>query len=329
MSNQRENPFKPVKGTLKKGQLAALLVGLFLVISLLTGFYIVDQSEEAVVLRWGRYKTTTGPGLQFKAPLGIDRVYKVPVTVIHTLQFGFRTDEPGVMTIYSRGDYSNESLMLTGDLNIANVSWIIQYRINNSQDWLFNFRAADREKTIRDVSQSTINMLVGDRTIFDVMSSERTNIEVRADELIEETLSGYQMGVEIVAVKLQDVVPPEGAVQEAFEDVNKSIQDMNRLINEGKEQYNTEVPKAEGEAKRMIQEAEGYAIARENRANGDVARFRAVYEEYRRNPDIMVDRLYWETMEEVLTSDPDLEIIDRGLDNFLPLKNLTTAGGAQ
>ncbi len=329
MSNQRENPFKPVQGSLKKGQIVAILIGLIVVISLLTGFYMVDQTEEAVVLRLGRYYKTTDPGLQFKAPLGIDRVYKVPVTVIHTLQFGFRTDEPGVMTIYSRGDYSNESLMLTGDLNIANVSWIVQYKINNPQNWLFNFRAADHEKTIRDVSQSTINMLVGDRTIFDVMSNERTNIEVQAGDLIEETLEGYQMGVEIVAVKLQDVVPPEGSVQNAFEDVNKSIQDMNKLINEGKEQYNAEVPKAEGEAKRMVQEAEGYAVARENRAQGDVARFEAVYQEYRNNPGIMRDRLYWETMETVLTSDPDLELIDKGLDNFLPLKNLTSGGGAQ
>jgi modulator of FtsH protease HflK len=329
MSNQRENPFKPIQGSLKKGQIATILIGFVVVVSILTGLYMVDETEEAVVLRLGRYYRTVGSGLNIKAPLGIDRVYKVPVTVIHTLQFGFRTDEPGVMTIYSRGDYSNESLMLTGDLNIANVSWIIQYKISDPQAWLFNFRAADREKTIRDVSQSTLNMLVGDRSIVNVMSSERTNIEVRADELIEETLEGYQMGVEIVAVKLQDVVPPEGAVQEAFEDVNKSIQDMNKLINEGKEQYNAEVPKAEGEAKRMIQEAEGYAIARENRANGDVARFKSVYEEYRRNPQIMTDRLYWETMEEILTSETDLEVIDKNLDNFLPLKNLTTAGGNQ
>lgn len=328
MSNQRENPFKPMKGNLKKGQIAAIVIGAFVVISLLTGFYMVDQTEEAVVLRLGRYYKTAGPGLQFKAPLGVDRVYKVPVTVIHTLQFGFRTDEPGVVTMYSRGDYSNESIMLTGDLNIANVSWILQYKIANPQDWLFNFRSADREKTIRDVSQSTINMLVGDRSIFDVMSTERTNIEIQAEELIEQVLEGYNMGVEVVAVKLQDVVPPAGSVQDAFEDVNKSIQDMNKLINEGKEQYNAEVPKAEGEAKRMIQEAEGYAVARENRANGDVARFNAVYLEYRRSPQVMRDRLYWETMEEVLTSDPNLEIIDKGLENFLPLKDLST-GGAQ
>lgn len=326
MSNQRENPFKPVKGTLKKGQITAIAIGVLVVISLLTGFYMVDQTEEAVVLRLGKYSKTTGPGLQFKAPLGVDRVYKVPITVVHTLQFGFRTDEPGVVTMYSRGDYSNESLMLTGDLNIANVSWIVQYKINSPQDWLFNFRTTDHEKTIRDVSQSTINMLVGDRSIFDVMSTERTNIEIQAEELIEETLEGYHMGVEVVAVKLQDVVPPAGSVQDAFEDVNKSIQDMNKLINEGKEQYNREVPKAEGEAKRMIQEAEGYAVARINRAEGDVARFLSVYQEYRKNPDIMTDRLYWETMEDVLTGDPDLQIIDKDLDNFLPLKNLTTGG---
>jgi membrane protease subunit HflK len=153
-------------------------------------------------------------------------------------------------------------------------------------------------------------------------------LKLKRKRIIDKTLKGYEMGVEVVAVKLQDVIPPAGSVQDAFEDVNKSIQDMNKLINEGKEQFNKEVPKAEGEAKRMIQEAEGYAISRENKAAGDVARFNSVYIEYRKNPDIMKDRLYWETMEKVLTSDPNLEIIDKGLDNFLPLKDLT-AGGAQ
>lgn len=329
MSNQRENPFGKGQGSLKKGQVTAIAIGIFVIIFLLTGLYQVDQSEEAVVLRFGKYLDTKGPGLQFKAPFGIDRVNKVPVTINHSLQFGFRTISASQNTQYSKGDYSRESLMLTGDLNIANVTWIIQYKITDAKDWLFNFREKDRENTIRDVAQSSVNLLVGDRTMSEILSAERTNIEIEAEDLMEKTLDSYGMGVEIVTVKLQDVVPPAGPVQEAFEDVNKSNQDKDRYISEGREQYNSEVPKAEGTAEKIILEAEGYAVRRVNIANGDASRFNAVYDSYKANPTLMRDRLYWETMEEILsTTEAGTDVIDKELDNFLPLKNLST-GGAQ
>jgi len=292
-----------------------------------TSFYIVDQTEEAVVTRFGRYLKTTGPGMQYKLPLGIDRHYPVKTRVVQTEQFGFRTLKAGVNTVYSDELFPEESTMLTGDLNIVDVEWIIQYRIVDPRAWLFNVQ--ERVKTIRDVSQSVINLLVGDRAILNVIGPERTSIEEQGAVLMNETLKRYNMGITIIAVKLQNIVPPKG-VQAAFEDVNKAIQDMNRLINEGKEAYNKEIPKAQGEADRLVQVAQGYAAERVNKAKGDVSRFNSVYEEYRKAPDVTRKRLYYEMIEEVFKDSEGTNLIDRRFNNFLPMKNLDSAtGGAR
>jgi len=289
-----------------------------------TSFYIVDQTEEAVVTRFGRYLTTSGPGMHYKLPFGIDAHYPVKTRVVQTEQFGFRTLSAGVNTQYSDEVFPDESTMLTGDLNIVDVEWIIQYRIVDPKAWLFNVQ--ERIKTIRDISQSAINMLVGDRTILDIMGPERTAIEEQGVALMNDTLKSYGLGIDIIAVKLQNIVPPKG-VQEAFEDVNKAIQDMNRLINEGKEAYNKEIPKAQGEADRLVQVAQGYAAERVNKSNGDVARFNSVYEEYRKAPEVTRRRLYYEMMEQVFQEDKGTTLIDRDFQNFLQMKNLDSAGG--
>jgi len=287
----------------------------------------VDQTEEAVVTRFGRYLKTTGPGMQYKLPLGIDRHYPVKTRVVQTEQFGFRTLKAGINTVYSDELFPEESTMLTGDLNIVDVEWIIQYRIVDARAWLFNVQ--ERVKTIRDVSQSVINLLVGDRAILNVIGPERTSIEEQGTVLMNETLKRYNMGISIIAVKLQNIVPPKG-VQAAFEDVNKAIQDMNRLINEGKEAYNKEIPKAQGEADRLVQVAQGYAAERVNKAKGDVSRFNSVYEEYRKAPDVTRKRLYYEMIEEVFKDSEGTNLIDRRFNNFLPMKNLDSAtGGAR
>ncbi|MDC7240515.1 MAG: FtsH protease activity modulator HflK [Spirochaetales bacterium] len=305
-----------------------ILIVVIAAFSIMSGVYVVDQTEEAVVLTLGRYSRTTGPGLQYKIPLGIERVYKVPTRVVQTMQFGFRTDSAGITTIYSQKDYSNESIMLTGDLNIVDVSWIIQYRIVDPKAWLFNVN--NKEKTIRDVSQSVVNQLVGDRAILNVIGSERTNIEDAATQMIQKTLDNYGMGIQLTTVKLQNIVPPKGEVQDAFEDVNKAIQDMNRLINEGKEAYNKEIPRATGEAQQLIQVAEGYATERVNKAVGDTARFAAVLEEYSKNPAITRDRLYYEMIDEVFKTGGSVDIVDKNLENFIPFKSIGgSAGGTQ
>jgi membrane protease subunit HflK len=327
-------PF-PVKGNCVKNvtpsKLAAVvrpvtvllaIAAIVVVILLGTSVYIVDQTEEAVVTRFGKYYTTSGPGLQFKLPFGIDRHYMVNVKNVQTEQFGFRTLQSGVSSTYASD--TRESTMLTGDLNIIDVEWIIQYRVVDPVAWVFN--VMERERTIRDVSRSAINMLVGDRTIMDIMGPQRSAIEIEGINIMNETFRSFGLGIDVIAVKLQNIDPPPG-VQEAFDDVNKAEQDMNRLINEGLQAYNAEIPKAKGEAERLIQVAQGYATERLNRAQGDVARFNSVYEEYRKAPEITRRRLYYEMVEEVFKDDKETVIIDRNFDNFLPLKNLSPAGG--
>ena len=214
-------------------------------------------------------------------------------------------------------------MMLTGDLNIVSVEWIVQYRISDPMKYLFSIQ--DKETTIRDISQSVMNQLVGDLPILAIMSSERTSIEYDAQREMQEIFDKYDAGIDIVAVKLQNIMPPEGDVQDAFEDVNKAIQDMNSFINEGKQYYNQEIPAAQGEAEKIISEAQGYAAERVNRAEGDAARFNSVRESYEKDREITSQRLYLETMEEVL-SGGNVTLIDRNLEGYLPVQMI---GGAE
>jgi membrane protease subunit HflK len=307
----------PRMGKLIGKRIGLIIAGIAALILLFTSIFIVDQTQQAVITRFGRYIDTKGPGLHIKLPFGIDRSYKVNVTTVQTQEFGFRTTRGGHFPSYSSD--AGESVMLTGDLNIIDVEWIIQYRIVNPKAWTFNVN--ERTATIRDVSRSVINMLVGDRAIMDIMGSERSVIEEEGLVIMNETFGSYSLGIDVIAVKLQNVTPPSG-VQEAFEDVNKAMQDLERLINEGQQTYNEEIPKARGESERLIQVAQGYATERVNRARGDVARFNSVYEEYRRSPDVTRRRLYYEMIEEVFKDEKAMVVIDRNLNNFLPLRNL-------
>ncbi|MCL2127254.1 MAG: FtsH protease activity modulator HflK [Treponema sp.] len=304
--------------------LTLIIGGIILLILLATSVFIVDQTEEAVMTRFGKFIGTKGPGLQFKLPFGIDRNYTVNVKTVQTQEFGFRTLRGGNTPSYS--SQTNDSTMLTGDLNIVDVEWIIQYRVVDPKAWTFNVN--ERTSTIRDVSRSAINMLVGDRAIMDIMGPERSAIEAAGAVFMNETFRGYGLGIDVIAVKLQNINPPSG-VQQAFDDVNKAIQDMNRLINEGQQVYNEEIPKARGEAERLVQIAQGYATERVNRAHGDVARFNAVYDEYRRSPEVTRQRLYYEMIEEVFKDDEGTVVIDKGLRNFLPMMNLGAAASQQ
>ncbi len=317
-----EDESKIQKKRVKKTFTPAILIWLIIiglaVIAGFSSFYIVDETENVVVTRFGKYTQTVGSGLHAKLPFGIDKAYNVPVKVVQTEQFGFKTVKAGRNNEY-KNNIGTESTMLTGDLNIVDVEWIIQYRIVDPKQWLFG--VYEKEQTIRDISRSVINTLVGDRAILDVMGSERTNIETLALDMMNENFTQLGLGISVIAVKLQNIVPPSG-VQDAFEDVNKAIQDMNRFINEGKEAYNAEIPKAQGEADRQLQVAEGYAAERVNMAKGDVARFNAVYEEYKRSPKVTRERIYLETMNEIFGSETKPELIDSELNNVLPIKNL-------
>ena len=307
----------PKKGKVKITPSLVLTVILAIIVlsSIGTAFYKVDESEQAVITRLGKYYKTVGPGLQFKIPFGIDKSYIVPVTQIQTEQFG--------VTKTNQNQYTNHGssyTMLTGDLNIVDVEWIIQYRIVDPVAWLFNVQ--DKVETIRDISQSVINALVGDRAILDVIGSERVAIEIAAMEEMNKSFDELGLGIDINAVLLQNIVPP-ASVQDAFEDVNRAQQDAERFINEGKEAYNKEIPLAEGIASQQVQVAEGYAIERVNQAKGDVEKFNALYAEYKKSPEVTRDRMYLETMETVLASKENSTLIDGELDNVLPVKTLT------
>ena len=320
MSERNVSPGSGLPFSIKPRIIVIAVIVIALIILITSSFFVVDQTEQGVVLRFGKFNRLSSPGLHFKMPFNIEKNYNVPTQVVQNMQFGFRTEKAGITTVYSRGDYPEESIMLTGDLNIVDVEWTIQYLIVDPKAWLFNVE--NREKTIRDISQSTINLLVGDRAILDVIGNERTAIEVEGQQLLNERLKSYNLGINVTTIKMGNIVPPKGEVQDAFEDVNKAIQDMNRLINEGKEQYNSEIPRARGEAEKLIQEAKGYAAERVNEARGDVARFNSVRAEYAKNPDVTRTRLYIEMIEDVFALEEGTDLIDRNLSNFIPLKTL-------
>jgi len=330
MAESKFNPQSSGRRRISGRLFVGIVIAIAVLITVLSSFYIVNPFERGVVTRFGKFKATVEEGLHWKLPLGIDSVSKVPKT-IQSKQFGFRTLQAGVSTTYDQSDWSHESEMLTGDLNIVEVTWIIEYRITNPRAWLFNVddsrlpgsRTEDnRDKTLRDISQSAINQLVGDRAILDVISSERESIEYEAKQMIQDTLDFYTLGVNITEVKMQQGVPPKGEVHDAFEDVNKAIQDRDRLINEGEREYYAEIPRIRGEAKQLIDEAEGFRQARVNRAEADVALFNSIYQEYRISPTVTRDRMYYETLSEIFAESGNTDLIDKDLDNFLPLKNL-------
>ena len=296
-----------------------ILLIVFILAALSTSFYIVDGRENSVVTRFGKYKGVYGPGLHFKLPFGIEKNYNVPTKTIQEAQFGFKFVKRGNTT--ESVPVKEESTMLTGDLNIVDVEWIVQYRIADPRSYLFSVK--DKETTIRDISQSVMNQLVGDLPILSVMTSLRTQIEYEAQIAMQELFDNYGFGIEVVTVKLQNIVPPEGSVQDAFEDVNKAIQDMNSYINEGKQYYNQEIPAAEGQAEKIIAEANGYASERINMAKGDTARFDAMREAYESDEETTARRLYIETVEDIITSESgNTVLIDKNLETFIPFRDL-------
>lgn len=311
-------PFKP-KLSIKGPLVTIVIIAIAVLILLSTSFIIVDQTESAVITTFGKYSKTLGAGLHYKLPFGIQKSQVVKTKVVQTESFGFRTIKAGVVTQYSDQKFPEESTMLTGDLNIVDVEWIIQFRIVDPRAWLFNVQ--DRQKTIRDISQSVISRLVGDRLILGVIGPDRQEIQEEAIGMMNAMFGQYGLGIVVDQVQLQNIIPPAG-VQDAFEDVNKAIQDMNRLINEGKEAYNAEIPKANGQADQIVEVAQGYAAERVNKSKGDVARFVSVLDEYRKAPDVTRKRLYYEMIDEVFSGSDNLELIDKAFNNLIPIKSL-------
>ncbi len=299
-------------------------VALVLVLILLrTAIYQVEANSEGVVLRFGRYHNTVQPGLRFKLPFGVDRVDLVPVRRQLKQEFGFATS--GATNPYQHPAQSElEKPMVTGDLNAASVEWIVQYRITDPNQYLFKVRNPDG--TLRYASESVMREVVGDRTVDEVITVGRQEIESEALTKLQELTDKYEMGMTIDQVQLKNVDPPR-QVQDSFNEVNQAQQEREQLVNEANAEYNRVVPKAEGEADQSIRAAEGYAMQRTNEAQGDVARFEAMLLEYTKAPEVTRRRIYLETMGQVLPKLGSKIIIDEGASQILPLLNLSGQEG--
>ncbi|MDO6388790.1 FtsH protease activity modulator HflK [Pontibacter sp. BT731] len=296
-----------------------ILLGLFLLILLLTSVKTVGPEEEGVVMYVGHYDRTVQPGLNFILPFGIEEMQKIPVQRQLKQEFGFRTTDTEQNTQYSKADFNDESLMLTGDLNLANVEWVVQYRIVNSYNYLFKVR--DAEKALRDMSESAMRKIVGDRTVNEVLTVGRQEVATSMEVLLQRMCDEYENGIRIDQVVLQDVNPPE-TVKPSFNAVNQAQQERETLINQAESEYNRIIPRARGEADETVQLAEAYALTRVNVATGEAARFNSLFDEYVKAPEVTKKRLYLETMERILPKIGDKVIVDERGNNVLPLLNL-------
>ncbi|OIQ15775.1 MAG: HflK protein [Bacteriovorax sp. MedPE-SWde] len=303
---------------------ALKLLGPFLIVAIIfvvgyTSFYTVEPDEEAVVIRFGHYQTTNSSGLHFKIPMGVDDVIKVKTKRVLQEEFGFRTASTrGRRSTYSKQNLENESLMLTGDLNVADVEWAVQYRI--SDPFKYIFQTSSPIQNVRDVSESIMRRVVGDRSVSDVLTIGKVEIETQAQVLMQKVLDRYDMGVQIISVKLQDVNPPN-VVKASFNEVNAAKQEQEKAINEAEGAYNKVIPEARGKAQKKISQAEGYASAVVNRAEGDVAKFKAILKEYKRAPKITKKRIYLETMEKLYGKFENVMVIDPKVKGVLPVFN--------
>ncbi len=297
------------------GNVRLIVLILVVVILVWNGFFQIDPEEVGVITRFGKYTRKVEPGLNFKIPL-IEKVYKVPVERQQKLEFGFRTTRSAVRSETTRAGTKGESLMLTGDLNLADVEWVVQFRVEDPFNLLFKVR--NPETTLRDISEAAMRQVVGDRTVNEVLTVGRTEIANKLEELMQNLCREYSLGIKIDQVVLQDVNPPD-PVKGAFNAVNEAQQEKETLINQAKSEYNKVIPKARGQAKETIQKAEGYATERVNNSKGEVARFNALYKEYIKAPEVTRRRIYLETMESVIPKLGNKIITDPKGNNILPL----------
>lgn len=312
---------RPSGRLLRGGALAVLAL-----ILISTTYYQVSADEVGVVQRFGRFVRITDPGAHFKIPFGVETVTLVPVQRQLKAEFGFRTAVAGIRSEFIETDETaRESLMLTGDLNVAVVEWIVQYKVKDPYNYLFKVRNLDasngRPTTFRDMNEAVMREIVGDHSVNEVLTVGREKLQVDARTLLQQLCDRYETGIEIQQIVLQDVNPPD-PVKPAFNEVNQAIQEKERSINEAWAEYNQEIPRARGEAEQAIRAAEGYSLQRVNNAQGDASRFVNIFEEYRKAPEVTRRRLYLETLSEMLPKAGRKVIIDERNRGLLPLLNL-------
>lgn len=292
-----------------------IILAAIAVVVVFASVFTIGPEEVGVITRFGAFNRVASPGLNMKLPFA-ESVYKVPVERQLKQEFGFRTVQAGVQTRYSGKDYSEESLMLTGDLNLANVEWVVQYRISDPYKYLFKVR--NPENSLSDISEAAMRQVVGDRTVNEVLTVGRAEVASEAQVLIQKLCEEYETGIKIEQVVLQDINPPD-PVKPSFNAVNEAQQERETLINEAKSAYNKVVPRARGQADETIQEAEGYKVDRVNRAKGEASRFNDLYKEYIKAPEVTKRRLYLETLERVIPKMGNKIITDDNGNSVLPL----------
>jgi modulator of FtsH protease HflK len=301
--------------------IAALIFGIW---GLWSCFYTVQPEERAVIKRLGKVIGIADPGLHFRLPFGIDRTQFVATERVLKEEFGFRTEgrTRDGKTTFSEEDFTSESLMLTGDLNVIDVEWVVQYRIGDPIKYLYAMR--EPRRTLRDLSESVMRRVVGNRIGSEALTTGRVDIATTARNEIQSAMNRYDNGIQVITVELQNVVPPP-RVQPAFNEVNEARQERERMINEATKQANQAIPRTEGEANRVVSEAEGYATERVNRALGESARFESVLAEYRVAPDVTRARLYLESLRQVLPKVGSVLVVQDGQVPPVPLLNLRDA----
>jgi membrane protease subunit HflK len=279
-----------------------------------TSYFTVPADSVAVVQRFGKYIGTDEPGLHFKIPFGIDRVTSVAVRRQLKLEFGFSSPQASNPYQGSR-EPQQEQDMVTGDLNSAQVEWVVQYRIDDPKQYLF--ATSDPEDTLRSAAEAVMREVVGDRTIDEVITFGRQEIETAFLPLIQEIVKRYQLGLRVDLIQLKNINPP-APVQASFNDVNNAQQEKQRSMNLATGEYNRVIPKARGEANKVISEAEGYAAKRINEANGDATYFNDMFAQFSKAPDVTRKRLYLETMGEILPKMGHKLIIDKDSSWLMP-----------
>ncbi|MFQ5721494.1 MAG: FtsH protease activity modulator HflK [Candidatus Aminicenantales bacterium] len=304
-----------------KGKVIKFVVAAVVALILIFGsIYQIGPEEIGVILRFGKFVRTTNPGLHFKLPLGMENLTKVPVQRQLKMEFGFRTARPGVRTEYRvTPETVKEAVMLTGDLNVVVVEWIVQYKIKDPYKYLFKIRNVN--STFRYMNEAVVRKVVGDNSVDEVLTIGRARIAHQAKEELQKLCDLYEIGIEVNQLIFQDVNPPD-PVKPSFNEVNEALQEKERKINEAWAEYNQVIPKAKGEAEQTIRKAEGYAAERVNRAKGDADLFRSIYKEYRKAPLVTRKRLYLEAINDILPKINKKIIFDEKMKNLFPFLQL-------
>ena len=317
-NSEGAKPSHPVHPFANLGKILALvLVGVILQ-GLYSSVYKIAPNEVGVILRFGKYSRTVNSGLHVILPYA-EHLFKVEVADVQKEEFGFRSRSPGQVSTFDRQGFDKESLMLTADKNVINVAWIVQYKVKDPVEYLFQVKNV--KQAVRDISESVTRRIVGNMD-FDFVLSNREVLAASVKGEIQSQLDFLHAGVAIGTVQFQDINPPD-SVKPAFNEVNEADQDMKRLVNEAEEIYNKEIPRASGDAKKIVEMAQGYAAARINDAQGETQRFLDILKEYKNAPDVTRKRMYLETMQAVIPTVQSVYVIDKNQQGPLPLLNIT------